>query len=253
MPTIDQLNIIWESETEFGKPQENSSNSICDFKGHVIGEIIDGVIVPKIKLKNNLDKWNFYKAIIDSRENNYIQSETKDIPKVVYEVAPIGTIKKLVITGARYNNGKYFGLNSLKNRDILEIKAYAEANPIFERKNIIIGYEYDLGTSNGISGFSIDKLSNYLTKEQAEAKSLEIIEKNKQEEILLQNGHTRCRYCKNIVPDSEIVKRKIIGRGRKNVWNQWKNRFDYKAIVTEEMMNFCSGNCAGNEQMSREG
>jgi hypothetical protein len=66
-------------------------------------------------------------------------------------------------------------------------------------------------------------------------------------------NHTACAYCKKQTPNENLVEKTIIGRGRKQVWNNWKNRYEDKACITEEKLKFCSGNCAGNEQMSREG
>ena len=66
-------------------------------------------------------------------------------------------------------------------------------------------------------------------------------------------GHTACAYCNKQTPNDQLIESRIIGLGRKQVWNSWKSRYENKACVTEEKLKFCSGTCAGNEQMSREG
>lgn len=66
-------------------------------------------------------------------------------------------------------------------------------------------------------------------------------------------NHIACGYCGKQTPDEKLVHSTIIGRGRKEVWNSWKSRYENKACVTHEPMKFCSGTCASNEQMSREG
>lgn len=62
-----------------------------------------------------------------------------------------------------------------------------------------------------------------------------------------------CRYCRKQVPTDSLIEETIIGRGRKTVWNSWKGIYENKACVTKERLKFCSGQCAANEQMSREG
>lgn len=66
-------------------------------------------------------------------------------------------------------------------------------------------------------------------------------------------GCEPCAYCRKQTPINQLIKSKIIGRGRKQVWNSWKNRYENKGCVTEEYLKFCSEKCASNEQMAREG
>lgn len=58
-------------------------------------------------------------------------------------------------------------------------------------------------------------------------------------------GYTACAYCGKQVPIEKVVKHKIIGRG----WDERR----HKQVVTEQIMEFCSGECAFNEQCAREG
>lgn len=66
-------------------------------------------------------------------------------------------------------------------------------------------------------------------------------------------GHQQCDYCGKQTAIDKLIKKKIFGRGRKPVWNSRKGIYEEKACLTEQFLNFCSGTCAGNEQMSREG
>jgi hypothetical protein len=67
------------------------------------------------------------------------------------------------------------------------------------------------------------------------------------------DNHTACCYCHKQTPNDKLIESTIIGRGRKQTWNSWKNIYEDKACVTQDKLKFCSVSCAGNEQMSREG
>lgn len=56
-------------------------------------------------------------------------------------------------------------------------------------------------------------------------------------------GCTPCAYCGKQVPNDKLVKHRIILQGLENG----------KRKIKEQVMNFCSGECAMNEQCSREG
>lgn len=56
-------------------------------------------------------------------------------------------------------------------------------------------------------------------------------------------GCTPCAYCGKQVPNDKLVKHRIIFQGLENG----------KRKIKEQVMNFCSGECAMNEQCSREG
>lgn len=56
-------------------------------------------------------------------------------------------------------------------------------------------------------------------------------------------GCTPCAYCGKQVPNDKLVKHRIIFQGLVNG----------KRKLKEQVMNFCSGECAMNEQCSREG
>ena len=206
-------------------------------------------------MKTNLEKWTYYKSIIDARETTFINSEIKEIPKAFYDVSSNGTIIVKTITGMSYHNRKYFSFNKRPTKiDVDKIKQYAEETPVLTSDNIFFHYEkicFSYKTTGAIS--LPDSLLQFSSIIDAEAKSAEIKKIIEIEEALLQNGHTRCARCRKVVPNSEVVTSNIIGRGRKQVWNSWKNRYEDKACVTQTPMKFCSGTCAAHEQMANEG
>lgn len=59
----------------------------------------------------------------------------------------------------------------------------------------------------------------------------------------IREGCTPCAYCGKQVPNDKLVKHRIIFQGLENG----------KRKIKEQVMNFCSGECAMNEQCSREG
>jgi hypothetical protein len=65
--------------------------------------------------------------------------------------------------------------------------------------------------------------------------------------------YTPCTHCRKQTPNDKLIYSIIIGRDSKMVWNSWKNRYEDKAYLTKTRLPFCSGECAGNEQMGREG
>lgn len=81
---------------------------------------------------------------------------------------------------------------------------------------------------------------------------VEIAEKRK-EAYAEKVGYTACSYCRRQVPTDKMIKATIIGRGRKQVWNSWKNRYESKAYVTRNEMLFCSKEHAAYAQMANEG
>lgn len=63
----------------------------------------------------------------------------------------------------------------------------------------------------------------------------------------------KCYRCKKEVPVTEITRHNIIYQSSRQVYDSWKKRMVYKKYVASEMLDFCSEQCALNEQMSREG
>lgn len=66
-------------------------------------------------------------------------------------------------------------------------------------------------------------------------------------------GYTACTYCQKQVPNNRVVYKTIIGIGLKRVYDSLHGRWINKKVVTTQRLPFCSGECAYNEQCSREG
>lgn len=186
-------------------------------------------------------KWDEIKGLIEERIEAFIISR-KDLPAVIYEVRPNGQlIEKPVVKVIHYNDGQrlYFTGKKPNREDIRRIES------IFY--NLVLDEKYLRFRYDEYNSYSMEQIKTYnlfLDKEPAEAKAKEIIDRIAEEERLLANGHERCQRCRKVVPKSRIITDTIIGRSR--------NAFG-KSIVTQTPMNFCSGECAAHEQMSREG
>lgn len=191
-------------------------------------------------MKTNLEKWNYWKGLIDAREKAFVESEVTEIPSVLYSVHPNGGIGEKVITFVTYRNGKNFRIDKRVTKvDVEEIKSFAENNEPLSMENIRFNYEEKHSSFKSSGAVKINELDKFLTKEEAEIKSNEVKEKNAKEEILLKNGHTRCQRCSKVVPDNEAVTEKMISYANFG--------------AAGKVMKFCSGTCAAHEQWSLEG
>ncbi len=195
-----------------------------------------------------LEQWNHYKSIIDTREQKFVDEVlalSKLIPEKLYYISPNGSIQVKDVSKIYYSSGKYFSFNKRPTKvDVQLIKDFSEINYEFSIDNIQTVYTeiHSYGKSSGAIKFS--ELKKFLSLDEAKIKSEEVLSKIAEDNLKLQNDHSRCGYCRKVFPNNEMVKDTIIGRGRDSFG---------KACCTKEPMIFCSGNCAGNEQMSREG
>lgn len=186
-------------------------------------------------------QYDFYLNLISIRESDFVSENVKVIPKVFYDVYPSGLIQEHIITGVYYNNKQHFSFDERAKRKSAErVRLYYEINPPLDVNNILFLWETRRDGWKSSSAIKANELSKkFPTKELAEVVAGEIIAKNEAEKVLLLNGHTRCQRCQKVVPDTEIINRKMcsianFGHGGK-------------------MMKFCSGECAANEQYSLEG
>jgi hypothetical protein len=176
--------------------------------------------------------------------------ETNFKPEKLYLCSQIGEIKEFPVIKF---NVKYEGVrlpcHYLKRPttvDVEGLNSYYEeiqnAKPI-----ILVGYKTDYG-AEGSEAY--DKINGTFAFEPS---YLEERAKELKELFAPREGYSPCRYCRKQVPTDSLIEETIIGRGRKTVWNSWKGIYENKACVTKERLKFCSGQCAANEQMSREG
>jgi hypothetical protein len=147
----------------------------------------------------------------------------------------------LKVEHINYDQWPYYSGKKPTREDVRKIESIYY-NQICDAKYLRLVYD-NAGNHYDLKRIEEDKYL-FLNKCDAEKLAKEINDRIKHEEHLLANGHERCQRCRKVVPANEIVPHTIIGRSR--------NAFG-KAIVTQEPMKFCSGTCAGHEQMSREG
>lgn len=128
-------------------------------------------------MKTNLEKWNHYKAILDNRANEFMDSLDVNIPEVFYQVTPIGSLT-ICNTIRRYYSFKglpYFDKRPTKQNIIDLIKLNDEIH--FTSDQIYIEYsyvylmrddrEYKATTSISLKNL-LDTKNTFLKKEDAE-------------------------------------------------------------------------------------
>jgi hypothetical protein len=146
-------------------------------------------------MKTNLEKWDYYMDILNKRADKYINSLNLDIPSVFYEVMPNGAIHECDILKKYISLGLYYSGKKPSNEQVKKIE-FSYANLFnFNPDLIYIEFKYMWGIYDGKESFStssvsierfnefIQKEKYYLSKEMAEAKSIElkkISEENKQ-------------------------------------------------------------------------
>lgn len=191
-------------------------------------------------------------------------------PKVVYEPYPIA-IQQLDIyqcqwywegaaRNAGFNDALVYG-HKFKNENIDCIVAFIDSVPEISNEHVSLSYvqgvmwkSLDISEPGKMKCSGALRYSDLLAgKYSTDLASMIPALQERQYESILREGNFWCSYCRKQYPITQKVSRTIIGRDRKQVWNSWKGRYEDKACVTQTSMDFCSGQCAGYEQMSREG
>jgi hypothetical protein len=189
-----------------------------------------------------IDQWNELQALIEQKEQQFIDKQ-EGLPSEIYEVSYNGQLTvKSVLKVIHVNSKQYVNfVGKRPNREDLQRLQSKYYNLELDKKHI--RFRYDQYNSYGFE--EIDNKKVFIDRSLAEARAKEITDRIAEEERLLAGGaHDRCQRCRKVVPKTQIITSTIIGRSR--------NEFG-KAIVTQTSMKFCSGECAGCEQMSREG
>ena len=205
-----------------------------------------------------LEKWNALegqlKLIKSNILDNYLKSN--NIPKYeqIYEVDRLGNItsKNVIKYSVLFElDGRFKYTPSYEKRptkkDLESLQNYIDN--IYNYDIVLyIDYRYD----NCSGSYKYNDIINSEHMSFCESDLFEKAEKNK-ELYAPKEGYSPCAYCGKQVKTESMISAKIFGRDRKQVWDSWKKRYVSKAYVTEHYLKFCSGKCAGNEQMSREG
>lgn len=176
-------------------------------------------------------------------------------PESLFEIDFYGNVKPIEIIGFAVGysvNGRSLYCPYIDPKKKLtggHVKLYAEYidSLSLAEKQLFINYK-----NFGIGSY---KLSDITPAKGLAFNESELQEESKRRQELYtpREGYEPCAYCKKQTPINQLIQHRIIGRGRKQVWNNWKKRYENKACVTEANLKFCSSQCAGNEQMSREG
>jgi hypothetical protein len=201
-------------------------------------------------MRTNLEKWNYYHAIVKQREEDYIKKNVDEIPEYVYSIYPTGKIRKLQITYISYSNRLYFSGKKPTRDDVKKINDYVTNNAQMTLDKVHVGWKSVGDKYNSSSAFKYTERDQYLTLEEVKIKSREAIEKKENEERLLENGHIRCAYCNKVVPEKDSISHTIIFQ---NSRQDPYSRTGWKKFVDRKTNKYCSGKCGGNDQMAHEG
>lgn len=202
-------------------------------------------------MRTNLEKWNYYMGLINAKEQEFINSNIKDIPTCIYEVYQSGKLRTLNVTGVHYRNELYGG-NKPSREDVAKIKSYFENMPDMTIEKVSINWECtDQGYKSSSAVRYLEMKEKYFTsKDDADKKASELTEIKRKEEELLNNGHIRCTYCGKVVPEKESVNYEIIFQ---NSRPDPFSRTGWKKFVDRKTYKYCSKQCGAHDQMAHEG
>lgn len=206
-------------------------------------------LINKSKMRVTLkQRWDLAKEKIAGRVKEFLDSYDGEHFKEFIEVSPNGTITVSECTGIRYSDinvsyWHHYGKNPT-TKEVEEIEAVANGQIKFSRSNISFGYhrfsKWGASTTGYYSLLEIETHPMIFTNMKlAEELSIEIKNRLAQEQEKIDAGtHERCQRCGRLTEVHRIVEHLIFGGAQRGM---------------KTMMRFCSGTCAGHEQMSREG
>ena len=192
-------------------------------------------------------RWDVAKAKIEKAEKDFIDSYQGDKYTEFFEVRQNGDVVVSKVINILYSENRLTFWLGLKERpstqQVEQIELVAD-NPInFKEENIRFQYKTQYPDHYVSGSYSLIQIDTYpmlfTDKKLAEELSIEIKNKLAQEQEKIDAGtHERCQRCGRLTETNQIVQHLIFGG-------------DQRGMKT--MMRFCSGTCAGHEQMSREG
>lgn len=144
-------------------------------------------------MKTNLEKWNYYLAIINAKTNEFInsQKEGKTIPETYYIVHPIGRIAERTIIDVEYShykhNGRtYFNGKKPTKKDVEEIAEYSNKEIPFSTDNIYFKYSEIWDKENNRTSTSsvkfndvVNQIGLFYSLSDAEIISNKVLEENR--------------------------------------------------------------------------
>ena len=197
-------------------------------------------------------------AVLDS-----LQTEESRNANVIYELQVFAKIPKIVKWEVQKKVVLFEDVYDIEPTikkiatasKVRELTDYFEKLKASTKKEVFYYVRMLEGTVNVSRGIRLSDIDgkNYAFSAEALEEEAKAKKKEYEEKYQPREGYTPCKYCGKQVPNDKLVRRTIIGRSLRMVFNAWKGRFENKAVVTKEECVFCSGACACNEQMSREG
>ena len=205
-------------------------------------------LISKSKMRVTLkQRWDAAKEKIDSRIKGFLNSYDGERFKEFIEVSPNGTITVSECTGIRYSDPNvsywhHYGKNPT-TKEVEEIEAVANGEINFSMSKISFGYRRVNKWGALTGSHSLLEIETrpmiFTNMKLAEELSVEIKNKLAQEQEKIDAGtHERCQRCGRLTETNQVVQHLIFGGTQRGM---------------KTMMRFCSGTCAGHEQMSREG
>ena len=187
---------------------------------HQIEQQIDAFI------KEMTSKYNAIKNIYERRDRTLIKWDVEKL-----------SFKASYVTQPRINK-------RATKKNLEEIKEYFD---LLKEKGELYFYLVKVEKNcKTLSGVCLNKIDDdlYSFDEKLLSPALEAAQKRYDELYAPREGCIPCDYCRKQVPIDKVVKHKLIYRGR----NQYG-----KAVVLERIGNYCSGECAFNDQCAHEG
>lgn len=200
--------------------------------------------------KTNKDKWNELQVLLDQKKDNYFNDFfTKNPePKFIYK-ATVSEIKAIPITRFKLrcdNEPRVW--DKVTREDLKKLREFIDD---FENLNKEIGccYTEDHGTykCSGAEGYYKvieDKRMSFNESDLME------IQKQLHEKYAPRDGYKPCAYCGKQVPEDDLVSHQIIFQ---NSRPDPCSRSGYRKFVDKKTNLYCSGECAGYDQMAHEG
>jgi hypothetical protein len=189
--------------------------------------------------KTNKDKYDELALLLDDKKNLYIkQTLGKDKPSKFYCVYPNGifesNIEKYSVKGKKE---PYFFSKKITNVILKQFEDYLE---MFDNDEKIIYIHYS--SDNNTPFFTVKgmyKFNEILEKPSYSFNKEDLIELQKElsEKYSPKDGYAPCSYCGKQTPIDKLIKKEIITR-------------TFGGIV-KKVRDYCSGVCAGYDQMAQ--
>lgn len=200
--------------------------------------------------KTNLDKWNDLLEVLNSKKEKVLSQNLpeRERPSILYRAKwqEIGEIP-IESFGVRvYGEFGFYGKPT--REDLKRMEGLIENFETLE-KTLYVYYKEDHGTYKVSGGYKMEDIKRD-PKLSFAKEDLEEIHKELHEKYAPRPGYKACSYCSKQVPEAEMVMGTIIFQ---NTRPDPGSRSGWKRFVDKKTNPYCSGTCAGNDQMAHEG